>query len=560
MTLNADKVKNVRNWDQFYQIFKRLPAGQALTKLFTKKMLQQILTCVATTAKELASTKKDDHLKILWLEPEGMELLDEGLWLGLVAPLLGASSIKIDFLKPKISQGFKSPNPRAAELLPATDIRIMSQASSIDPLESYTHIIWSHPAWEQSFAEWQDKLPKLFQRTIHVFGWSALDAALEGEYARIWGLDPTTLRANPFSNESKSEVGSGWARYCYELPPSKEVKKNDELLKEFNWLMTCRHHSGLMGFANPRWQPGSRMKSTNAGKDNKMQDYVYVLDNVLLNVKTRVLYHYHLDELPESYNSPSNDSEREPSKNHSYLTRISEAAKELVEERPKGTVDLLDAYKWAVKLKTAYFMGPTKETAQDQSIFNALNRRAETGDALACYCVGGWHEHGVSGQKSLEEALKWYRAAADKGFSSAMYTVGDMLWNAHNTAAIQKEAIGYWLKASEEEHAGALHNLGVIHLDGIGLPSNQELAFGYLQQSAKLGQPHSQAVMAEILLSQGDRKAALNYLIEAADQGHRDAAFNAARLIEDEIKAGNRRPRDMKIVKMYDAMANEQVH
>lgn len=553
MTQIADRVKAAQNWDQFHQIFKRLPVAQDITKIYTKKILQQLLSCVVTTAKELAGSQIDDHLSILWLEPEGMELLDEGKWFGLLAPLLGASSVSIDFLRPKLNQGYRSPNPRIDELLPAVEIRLISQVSSIKPLDQYTHIVWSHPTWEMSFNTWQQELPGLFSRPIHVFGWSALDAMLERELAESVGLKPSAVHPNPFSNESTSEQGSGWARYCYELAPVEQLTPNEEKRRDSNWLWVCRHHSGLMGFANPRWQPGSQMRSTSAGKVNRLQDYVYVLDNVVLNLKTRTLYLYQ-DETHELTTTESKGKGPQ-----AVLTRIAEVDNSLVDSRPKGTVDLLETYKWAAKLKTAYFMGPTKQKSNDDSIFNLLKKQAESGDPFACYGVASWYESGVGGLgRDLNQALNWYRKSADAGFASALYTVGDILWEASQHA----EALEYWKQAAEKDHAGALHNLGIVLLDGMGVPADPETGIGYIARAADIGLPHAQAIMADHYLMTGDRKKALEYLIAAADQGLRDAAHNAARIIEDEVKAGKRKLSDMKLVKKYDAMAhlNESVH
>ena len=51
---------------------------------------------------------------------------------------------------------------------------------------------------------------------------------------------------------------------------------------------------------------------------------------------------------------------------------------------------------------------------------------ANQGNVLAQYRIGYMYANGIGVPKNEEEALKWYRLAADQGYASAQFNLGAM--------------------------------------------------------------------------------------------------------------------------------------
>ena len=91
----------------------------------------------------------------------------------------------------------------------------------------------------------------------------------------------------------------------------------------------------------------------------------------------------------------------------------------------------------------------------------------------------------------MEEAIKWYRKAADLGDSTAQFRMGYYYSNEANPVDYTK-AREWYLKASENGEPAASGNLGWIYEYGKGVSIDIDEAVKWYQKGARDGNEYSQ--------------------------------------------------------------------
>ena len=79
--------------------------------------------------------------------------------------------------------------------------------------------------------------------------------------------------------------------------------------------------------------------------------------------------------------------------------------------------------------------------------------------------LGIFYEHGKGVVQSYEEAVKWYRRAADQGFAMGQTNLGVRFHFGKGVAQNAKEAVKWYRLAADKGHAQAEHNLGAMFID-----------------------------------------------------------------------------------------------
>ncbi len=163
---------------------------------------------------------------------------------------------------------------------------------------------------------------------------------------------------------------------------------------------------------------------------------------------------------------------------------------------------------------------------------NAVNGMAE-----AQYVLGEMYNHGLSIAVDKQQAVYWYRKAAEQGFAEAqnnlavLYTKGEGVEQNYATAA-------YWYrKAAEQGIAEAQHNLGTLYEDGYGVAEDISTAIDWYNKAAEQGIAEAQYNLG-IMYQNGegvsqDYSTAAYWFRKAAEQGIAWAQFNLAILYED---------------------------
>jgi FOG: TPR repeat, SEL1 subfamily len=71
--------------------------------------------------------------------------------------------------------------------------------------------------------------------------------------------------------------------------------------------------------------------------------------------------------------------------------------------------------------------------------------------------------------KDDKEAVKWYRKAAEQGYTNAQYNLGVMYANGEGVLEDDKEAVRWYRKAAEAGNIEAQNNLGIMYINGEGV-------------------------------------------------------------------------------------------
>jgi len=132
------------------------------------------------------------------------------------------------------------------------------------------------------------------------------------------------------------------------------------------------------------------------------------------------------------------------------------------------------------------------------SAFNAFLELAIDGDADAQAMVGFMLENAEGCEANLEEAVEWYKKAADQGQSIAHFNLGQILHSGNAGTVDESTAFNHFMKAA---HAGNLHAMFKVAqmLEyGVGTPKSLERAATWYETAAKYG--HTEArVLKEII-------------------------------------------------------------
>jgi len=92
----------------------------------------------------------------------------------------------------------------------------------------------------------------------------------------------------------------------------------------------------------------------------------------------------------------------------------------------------------------------------------------------------------VEGQgvpRDLQEALKYYRKAADQGNALAQFNLGMMYEQNNDTLSLQ-EAATWYQQAAEQDYAPAQVNLAVMYVEGQGVRQDFQQALKWYQKAA----------------------------------------------------------------------------
>jgi len=120
-----------------------------------------------------------------------------------------------------------------------------------------------------------------------------------------------------------------------------------------------------------------------------------------------------------------------------------------------------------------------------------LQTKAQEGDSTAQLKLGRAYEDGNSIPQSDNQAMKWYRAAAEQGNATAQVEVGLMF---RLGAQDKVEAVKWYRKAAKQENPDALFNLGAAYYNGDGVDSNIIAALAWFLLAQKFGsQPGADA-------------------------------------------------------------------
>ncbi|MBQ8271479.1 MAG: sel1 repeat family protein [Tidjanibacter sp.] len=174
-----------------------------------------------------------------------------------------------------------------------------------------------------------------------------------------------------------------------------------------------------------------------------------------------------------------------------------------------------------------------------QKQIDNIYNKAVNGMAEAQFVLGQMYDFGLSIAVDKQQAVYWFRKAAEQGYADAQYNLGIMYASGEGVAEDISTAIDWYSKAAEQNHPAALCELGELYFMGEKVAQNYDLALEYLAKSTESNldsYPISKAkvnVMASALveaftyhkdglmcLYDEDYSAAADCFLEAAEWGY----------------------------------------
>jgi len=135
-----------------------------------------------------------------------------------------------------------------------------------------------------------------------------------------------------------------------------------------------------------------------------------------------------------------------------------------------------------------------------------------------------------------DQALTWYRMAADQGIPEAQLLVGFMYLGDSGVAADLPESVKWFRKSAEQGYARAQTFLGSAYAAGTGVAPDMAQAARWYRKAADQGEPFAQAKLGRAYLGGHgvlqDYTEAAKWLRKAAVQGIDEAQVGLALLYD----------------------------
>ncbi len=210
------------------------------------------------------------------------------------------------------------------------------------------------------------------------------------------------------------------------------------------------------------------------------------------------------------------------------------------------------------------FLVPAHGSAQDSLSVSCadVNFRSPLSDVLLCalrgqafaqHILGLWYDTGDYGlAEDDEEAVRWYRLAAEQGYAGGQSALGSMYARGEGVPEDDEEAAWWYRLAAEQGYASAQYNLGLMYAEGEGVPEDDEEAVWWYYLAAEQGYASAQHILG-FMYAQGEGVpedlvlAYMWYNLSAAQGNHRarwDKVMVEQRLAREQIAEAQRLSRE----------------
>lgn len=126
-----------------------------------------------------------------------------------------------------------------------------------------------------------------------------------------------------------------------------------------------------------------------------------------------------------------------------------------------------------------------------------LRARATGGDARSQFLLGLVYEFGHAGiTKDLQQALSWFKQAAEQGIGLPQAWVGDFYYQGIGIPVNFAEAFRWYRKAAEQNYSWAQFMVGEMNTKGQGVPRDRAEAMRWYRKAADNGHNLSKFIAA----------------------------------------------------------------
>ena len=134
---------------------------------------------------------------------------------------------------------------------------------------------------------------------------------------------------------------------------------------------------------------------------------------------------------------------------------------------------------------------------QDVAGLETDQNAAQSGDAKAQFAMATRFEDGKGVDRSMSQAIEWYRKSADSGFVEAQAYLGVIYDKGRGIRQDDLEAVRWYRKAAEQGHGQSQYNLGVFYFHGRALEANKEEARKWFERARDSGFAGGAAALKE---------------------------------------------------------------
>ena len=185
------------------------------------------------------------------------------------------------------------------------------------------------------------------------------------------------------------------------------------------------------------------------------------------------------------------------------------------------------------KLGESYYFGNGVPQSYDEAV-KWFRKAAEQGDSDAQFNLGYCYYYGKGVFQDYEEAVKWYRKAAKQGNATAQFNLAVCYKNGDGILKSIVLAVKWYRKAAEQGYAAAQYVLGICYENGNGVNQDLKEAVKWYRKAAEQDNSNAQYKLG-ICYENGIgvymyRDEAIKWYLKAAEQGDEDAKAALKRL------------------------------
>ena len=159
------------------------------------------------------------------------------------------------------------------------------------------------------------------------------------------------------------------------------------------------------------------------------------------------------------------------------------------------------------------------------------------GDVRAMNNVGLLWAKGYEGKQSYEEALRWWKQAAERGYAVSMNNIGLAYANGDGVAVDMKQAFDWWFKSAMLGNAWAMNSVGDCYETGEGVGQDYAQALTWYRTAAEHGDAMARYNVAAMYEAgrgvDADLAEAARWYREAAGMGDASSMHALARFYRE---------------------------
>lgn len=112
-----------------------------------------------------------------------------------------------------------------------------------------------------------------------------------------------------------------------------------------------------------------------------------------------------------------------------------------------------------------------------------LSQQAKKGDARARHELGETYQKGIGVPKDLQQAARWYRLAAEQGYTLAQVQLASMYLRGEGVPKQAERAAEWYEKAAEKGHLESANQIACMYVEGKGVDQNFETAMLWFKKA-----------------------------------------------------------------------------